>query len=525
MKKPISNSFYCMEITEQEVRRELNSINVANKSTYEMIRPSVLLNVIDIIVSPLTWIYNQSLITGVFPQQLKTARVIPVFKKGDKSDPTNYRPISLLSVFDKILEKLICSRLHSFLSKYGILYKHQYGFRAKHSTTTALCEIMDYIYKSLDDDYYILGLYLDVSKAFDSVNHKILLDKLNYYGVRGTMLMWFKSYLNDRNQFVNNNNVNSDLGNITIGVPQGSALGPLLFLIYINDLHSVTSNGEMRLFADDANHFIRHKNYALLQKSAEIELQNIRIWMSANGLTINFDKTNFTIFSPNSKIMTTEIDTLTIDNHIVKRVDKIKYLGIHIDEGLTWKDHINYLYGKLRQLCGTFYKIRDLLPQPCLRQLYFAMVHSILQYGIEIYANTQISYLHDLQIMQNRIVRTIQFGNLRSKLYDMYKNYNILPINLLHMYRLGLFVFNFINLRSHLPLSFSNFFSLNIEVHSHGTRNSYDMHFEIFLKSFGKRALQYRASVIWNNLSADLKNIKSPKVFKKQFRASLYASF
>ena len=198
--------------------------------------------------------------TGTVPGDLKLAKIIPIYKKKEISNPENYRPISLLSIFNKLMEKLMFTRLYSFLSKYQILYQYQFGFREKHSTVQAIIEITDDIKEQLDKGNIVLGTYLDLSKAFDTVNHKILLKKLNYYGIRGIVNNWFESYLTGRQQTTYVNGQYSSKSYISTGVPQGSVLGPLLFLIYINDIVSCAGSNSLRLYADDTNLFVFDKS-------------------------------------------------------------------------------------------------------------------------------------------------------------------------------------------------------------------------------------------------------------------------
>jgi hypothetical protein len=517
LSNPCINTFHCEEVTEQEVLSELCLLKSLKKSSLEGLNPSVLWSAADTIVPLLTCIYNMSIIHGVFPDKLKLARVIPIFKSGSHDDPLNYRPISLLSIFDKILEKIMCRRLVSFLNKYNLLYSYQFGFRSHHSTTLALTELCDFIYRSLDDGYYILGLYLDVSKAFDTVSHAVLLQKLHHYGFRGNILNWFTSYLSNRHQLVDHNNVKSTTSNITLGVPQGSVLGPLLFLLYVNDLPNSTKLGCMRLFADDANHFIKDKNYLNLKRLAEDELTNIINWMHANLLTINLKKTNFTIFSPSAKPLHHNIiNSISFHNQQISRVVCIKYLGVFIDESLSWKEHINFICSKIRQHCGILYKIRDYLPVSVRKQLYFALVHSVLQYGVEIYGNTKLSYLHDLYILNNRILRILQIANYRTRICDLFKCYNTLPVSKLFEYRVCLLVFKFLHYRHLLPPSFNNYFMQNLTIYSHNTRNCANIFVQRFNSRHGMRVLHYRAAICWNCLPPDLKSFSSVAVFKRR---------
>ena len=247
---------------------------------------------------PLAHIFNLSLFSGIVPKALKLAKVIPLHKKDDVTLPSNYRPISLLSIFDKIFEKLIAKRLYDFFDYEKIFYKYQFGFRKNHSINLAVLEVTDLCYANLDNNNFILGLFIDLQKAFDCIDIDILLAKLHNYGIRGFMFDWLKDYLRDRTQYTFINGLKSSPSRMKMGVPQGSVLGPLLFLIYVNDMYKATSEATPKLFADDTNIFLISENLDDLARKTNICLDNIYQWCLANKLTINIDKTNFTVFSP-----------------------------------------------------------------------------------------------------------------------------------------------------------------------------------------------------------------------------------
>ena len=273
--KPNDNYFFIQPVVEEEITNYLDSMKLG-KSLGPNSLPTYLLKAVkNVIAKPLCAIINNSFTNGIFPDAFKIAKVVPIFKKGSRLNRTNYRPISLLSNIIKMFEKLMHTRLYNFLNRFNCLYKYQFGFRNKHSTTQALINITEKIRKALDDKSYSCGVFVDLQKAFDTVNHDVLLFKLEYYGIRGSALKWFKSYLSNRSQFVSINNVFSATRMIKCGVPQGSILGPLLFLIYINDLHECIKHSTAYHFADDTNLLLIENSIKKLNQHINHDLSNL----------------------------------------------------------------------------------------------------------------------------------------------------------------------------------------------------------------------------------------------------------
>ena len=295
-------TFYFTKVNEVEIFLLLESIDTKKSFGIDKVHPLLLSTAALEIFRPLTHIINLTLKQGIFPDSLKTAKVIPIFKQGSRSSCDNYRPISVLSALSKVFERCIFNQLLSFLTTERILVPNQYGFRPGNSTTDCLVDLIDEITKALDEENYAVSLFLDLSKAFDTVNHSILLSKLDLYGIRNIENQWFRSYLSKRKQKVYVNGVFSDSLAINSGVPQGSILGPLLFLIYINDIVQVTNYFSLRLFADDTSLTATGKDLDLLLYQINQELPAIYEWLCSNKLTLNLSKTKYLIFQPRQKI-------------------------------------------------------------------------------------------------------------------------------------------------------------------------------------------------------------------------------
>ena len=279
----VKESILFSPVLENEVNMILN--NLKNSAAgWDGFEPKIVKGIKNCILTSLVHICNLSITTGIVPNHMKITNVVPIFKSGDDTLFTNYRPVSVLPIFSKVLERLVNNRLIAFLDKYKVIYEYQFGFRKKNSTHLALISLIDKLSSAMDQGDKVIGIFLDFSKAFDTADHNILLLKLEHYGIRGTALDWFRDYMSGRKQFVTYNGVKSSRSNVSCGVPQGSILGPLLFLIYVNDIQNVTHHSFPILFADDSNLFVTGKDLEIIEKKANEDLCNIVDWLYANTL-------------------------------------------------------------------------------------------------------------------------------------------------------------------------------------------------------------------------------------------------
>jgi hypothetical protein len=296
LKSKTASTIFLKPTDEPEIQAIILSLKNSTTKGHDGIMINTIKECNDQLATPLCVLFNKSIHEGIVPDDLKIANIIPVFKSEDKIIVSNYRPISVLPAFSKILERLIYNRLMDFIEQHNIISDSQYGFRKKISTSVALLDLVDKVSNSIETGEYTLGIFLDIAKAFDTVNHKILLTKLYSYGIRGIAYNWLKNYLTNRYQYVHLNDISSDKLPIVCGVPQGSILGPLLFLLYINDLNSVSTVLTLIMFADDTNMFISGRNLLDLTNTANIELGKISSWFSTNLLSLNIKKTNYILF-------------------------------------------------------------------------------------------------------------------------------------------------------------------------------------------------------------------------------------
>jgi hypothetical protein len=462
-------------------------------------------------------VINKSLETGVVPDILKIAKVIPIYKAKDSQQCTNYRPISLLPVISKLLGKVVHKRLYTFMNMHNIFYPSQYGFRPKHSTINAITEFTSDVLSSRDNKEHTAGVFLDLSKAFDTINHSTLLKKLQHYGVRGMALEWFRSYLTNRKQYVSYKETDSSIMEMTCGVPQGSVLGPLLFIIYTNDLPNALINCKCILFADDTTVYYSSKNVTHIFDNINKDLNSLEDWFKANKLSLNISKTHYMIF-PGQPTKHENL-SLKINNEIINQVHKVKFLGMIIDENLTWQEHINYCSNKMSSGLYALNSSKHLLTKEHLKTLYYSLTHSYLNYGLLLWGSSNKRHISKLEIKQNKTIRIINNSKYNASAIPIYKSLNILPIAKLFKLQLGKFMYLYS--RRELPRPLQNIFTLNSDIHSHNTRNKNaphitDRHGKKICKSFIHAAPQ-----TWYNIPEKTKQLRTIKSFGGKFKQEL----
>ena len=523
-------NFFIKPTSKFEIISIINNFN-CNKAVGPHSIPNEILHLIkEIIADPLSSMVNLSFANGVYFQNLKTSKAIPVYKeKGSIQDCANYRPISLLSNINKIIEKIMHERLYNFLSIHNCIYENQFGFRRNHSTNHALISLTEHIRDALDNNSISCGVFIDLQKAFDTVDHTILLKKLDHYGIRGSANDWFKSYLTNRKQFVSINGYDSREIVMPYGVPQGSVLGPLLFLVYINDLHNAIKYSTVRHFADDTNLLINNKSPKQLQKHMNLDLRSLCKWLKSNKISLNASKTELLICKhPNKKI---NYDfKIKIDGKKIIPSKYVKYLGVLIDSNLNWSFHINMLSTKLSRAIGMIAKIRHYVSEGTLRSIYFGIFSSLLTYGATVWGQTRNKHFYRVERIQNKAIRLINFATFRASVNPLYRASNILKIADFVKLENFLFVLNDIN--GHLPAVLSNTFQLVRNSHKYNTRSA--SHNNVSIPTvhtliYGIRSIKYQSCQIWNHImskyhSSNLHK-KSKSVCKRIIRKHFIDSY
>ncbi len=494
----VDANFLMRSADTEEILRIIASL-VNSKGTGPYSIPTDILKLLGpILCYPLKEIINISFATGIYPDKLKLAEIIAIFKKGDPRLLPNYRPISLLSIFNKIFEKLVHARLYSFLQLHECIYDLQFGFRTKHSTNHALLSLTETIRNALDNSSFACGIFVDFQKAFDTVDHEILLQKLEHYGVRGLSNNWFRSYLSNRQQYVSVNGFHSNIHIIKYGVPQGSVLGPLLFLIYINDLRNAIYHSIVHHFADDTNLLYVNKNLRTIQNKINKDLKSLCTWLRANKISLNASKTELIIFRDPRKKMTTDL-RIKIDGKRLIPCRSVKYLGIYIDCHLNWHIHINELSTKLSRAVGMLSKIRYYVSKETLHMVYYGIFSSLLTYGSQIWGQHN-NIIKRLQVLQNKALRIMYFQPPRTSATPLLKESTILKVS--DLINLQNFLLARDCLKGDLPTSLKG--KMEFLEHIHATRTLGCL--QLFRPrtktiTYGSKSINARSIDIWNSIN------------------------
>jgi hypothetical protein len=497
-----------------EIRDIISSLDSNTAAGHDGIKAHFLKSNIAFFSDLLSKFINECFTQGSFPDVLKIARVTPIHKEGSKDDPNNYRPISILSIFSKIFEIVIRKRLEFFLQSNKILNENQFGFLKKSSTSSATTNLINEIVTRTNNKLKTACLFVDLRKAFDCLKYSTLGEILYNLGIQDQALQLIMSYLTNRQQYVVCGEVRSSLGQVIGGIPQGSVLGPLLFLVYINGIFSLKLNGFIQLYADDMAIVFGEKHFTQLKQKMTEDLSIIIPWLSSINFSINFKKTKFIIFR-NAHTATTDIfHSVKFQNDSISAISNYDYLGLTIDQYMTWTNHISKVSRKISFFVYQLKRIRHAINRKTLEMIYFAYIKSHLTYLLPIWGSAADTHIKCLQVLQNKAIKFMRFlpaDTASSSLYDnsflsMKQQYQYESTFLIHKIRLNL-------IKCNVPLI------TNVAVTGRNTRSANLLRIPQFLTNQAQRSVFYKGLETYNSLPNDLKSIASISLFKSRLKA------
>ncbi len=469
----------------------------------------------EVIAPSIQKLINMSITQCCFPDLWKSAKITAIFKSGNPQDCDNYRPISILPTLSKILERAVKSQLYNYLEENSLLYSQQSGFRSRRSTSTALLQMTDTLLNNMDKRQVTGVVYLDLKKAFDTVNRSLLLRKLGAYGVDDRCVKWFRSYLTHRTQCTTIGEVSSTKRSVPVGVPQGTVLGPLLFLIYINDITECLKNTQASLFADDTMVYCSGSTRNELQENLNGDLSRIKKWLNDHRLTINAEKSQFMVIGSSQRIKAFESMILRIDEDELEKVTSYKYLGVIINETVNWSEHIEMIQRKVLQRLGMLRRIKHLLPQSTREVVVNTLILPLLDYGDLVWGDkSNDTLMNSLQVLQNKAAKEVL--NMRSydsstlALQSLYWR----PLKFRRQFHRSQFVYKSIE-NNTVDFQFDN--RSGSEVHLYNTRMKDQLRLPATNTNWGQLRTNYHFIKEWNTLPKTVTNANTKANFKSAF--------
>ena len=502
-----------------EVKKAIYNLKPKTSCGDDKISNKLLKSICQEVALPLKLIINQMFSCGAFPNKLKISKVTPLYKKDENYLLNNYRPISILPSVSKVFERIMYNQIYEYFTKLQLFFDSQYGFRAKHSTEYAALELVDRIILAMDQNKFPVNIFMDLSKAFDTLDHKILLHKLDHYGFKTKSINLMRSYLSNRLQYVEYNSVKSDFSTVVCGVPQGSILGPLLFIIYINDLPKIVPNFQFIIYADDTALYTTINNFNSDSTDVTLinsELSSIYDWLKLNKLSLNVSKTKAMIFStPQRQVTYPEIYLNEIK---IDFVTTFNYLGIIIDEKLNFKTHIDMITNKISRVVGIMKKLKNFLPKSALIHIYNSLILSHINYGLVVWGG-YLRANERLEILQRSAIRTMNNLKYNAHTDPYFKKDCLLKLKDLRALHDFTFCYKFIH--NLLPRYFHKNLKYTIP-HLHFTRQVDQLRIPSVRHDFARNGITYRYPVVYNNISENLTNFREKIITHSLFGFKYY---
>ena len=497
---PLEVEFHIQNL--KNSRQDINSISILILKEFRGVLSHIIADLI-----------NKCFETGIFPTPFKKAIVLPLHKKDSPDIMTNYRPISILPKLSKIIEKCLKSRLLHYFTRNKLFNQVQFGFLPESSTQDAILHLTEKIYSNLHRKLSTLAVYVDFSKCFDTLNRSILLKKLAIYGIRGIPLELFKSYLNDRSQAVKVNNIVSDFKPINAGVPQGSVLGPILYLIYVNEIPNISDKFSTCLFADDTTLIFENSNKYDLFNQCDYGVNLFFSWCCANRLSINISKTNLMLFS--NVLTSTDIADVFINNIKIDYKSSTRFLGVIIDDKLKFNLHIKEISKKISKNVGVLYKLKQYVPQNTLLSVYRSIIECYINYCNIIFGNASDIHLSPLVVSQKKAVRIIADQPPLTHSNPIFQNYRLLKVPDFYKYNIGIYMWKNLDKFRHL-----------LRRNSHNTRSGdYYEPPQQRLSLVYYQSIMNQAPITWRDIPDSIRMSATLKCFKRNYKHFILSQY
>lgn len=492
----------------EEVEKVIKSLDPKKAAGIDDINANIIRNSCTEIAPVIVQIFNEMIVSGVYPEKLKIQRTIPILKKGTPKKVENYRPIAILSVINKCFEKLIFARICQHLDELSFLYQKQFGFRRGVGTLEACIDLVNKICEDISRGQLVGGIFLDLAKAFDTIDHTILLKKLHLMGLSGSSLELLRSYLQNRKQVVCIEGATSCERTVNIGVPQGSVLGPLMFLIFINDFAQLPLMGELYLFADDSSIFYPGKNSDEIKRKMERDMVLIHEFFRLNRISMNVAKTKVMIFSTKRK----KHDPIVLEfgQHEIEESENVKFLGIIIDRNLSWSEHCKMVLTKVSQGLGILNKFRFKFDVTTKKLIYFALIHSHLSYCTALWGASSLA--EKIQVAQNKSLRTVYNVDNRSNRVELYLLADVLPLAGLYKKQVSTYIYKNKNVTDGVVKTFQN------KYNTKGKRNLQISNNRLELTA---QRISVNGSIMYNQLPWNIRKVKTLNSFITKLRRNL----